>query len=94
MTISNCNPSLRQRKWITRTTHSTVITKASHPSPTGCTCWSQPLPLTHETSPGPVEPPHLGFSPDVFSCNRSPGDDPPASLGGAEEVRVIFCLTK
>lgn len=55
-----------------------------HQSPAGCTCSSRPPPLTHGTSPGPVGPPHLGSCPDAFSCNRSPGDGPPASSGGAE----------
>lgn len=66
--------------------------KASHLFPAGCTCWSRPLPLTHETSPAPVEPLHLGFSPDAFSCNRSPGDDLPVSLGDAGEVKVQLTL--
>lgn len=69
--------------------HNTVTSKSSHQSPGGCTCLSRPLPLTHETSPGPVGPPHLGSCPDAFSCNRSPGDGLPASSGGAEVLRAV-----
>lgn len=73
----------------TTTTHRTVVNQSSHQSPAGCTCSSLPLPLTRETSPGPVGPPHLGSYPDAFSCNRSPGDGLQASSGGADVVRAI-----
>lgn len=76
----------------TNTTHKTITNKSSHQSPVDCTCSSLPLPLTHETSPGPVEPPHLGSCPDAFSCNRSPGDGLPASLGDAEVLTSIVNL--
>lgn len=51
----------------------------------GCTCWFQPLPLTHETSPEPVEPLHPGFCLDAFSCSHSQGVGLPTSSDGAAE---------
>lgn len=75
-----------------QTLHWAIRNACSHPSPAGCTCWSQPLPSTHETSPGPVEPPRLGSCPGAFSCSHSPGDGLRASWGGAEGERAIVSL--
>lgn len=69
-----------------------VEEKPSRQSPAGCTCWSRPLPLTRETSPGPVEPPHLGSFPGAFSCSRNPDDGLPASSDGAEALRTVVDL--
>lgn len=68
--------------------------KCLHQSPASCTCWSQLLPLTHETSPGPVELPHLESCPGASSCSRNPADGLQASSDGAEwghSYRLVAC---
>lgn len=62
-----------------------TFNKSLRQSPAGCTCSSQPLPLTRETSPEPVEPLRPGSFPDAFSCSRSPGDALPVSSDSAAE---------
>lgn len=68
--------------------HQTIRSKFSHQFPAGCTCSSQPLPLTRETSPATVEYPHLGSCPDASSCSHSPAGGLPVSSGGANVLRA------